>query len=127
MESKLQEVKMIVRPSTWLVASVALPCGLLLAASTVASAHGPGSVAAVARPAAPAPNVEQVHRRRRGGHIGRDVGIGLGILGAAILLNEAARADGRRRYSRDSYCGRLLYRCESGSDWSCEKYEERCM
>ena len=118
---------MKIRTCAPLVVAMALPCAMLFAAPTGASAQGLGAVAGAAKSASPGSAVEKVQRRRGGGRTGRNVGIGLGILGAAIILNEAARAEGRRRYSRDSYCGRLLYRCESGSDFSCEKYEDRCM
>jgi hypothetical protein len=122
---------MRIRSSATFAAALALPCGLLFAASTHALAHGPGSVAGSVRSAAPESLVEQVQRRRgparARGRTGRNVGIGLGVLGAAILLNEAARAEGRRRYTRGSYCGRLLYQCENGSNWSCGKYEDRCL
>ena len=116
---------MKIRPCAPLVVAMALPCAVLFAATTGASAQGLGAIAGAAKAVAPESTVEKVQRRR--GRTGRNVGIGLGVLGAAIILNEAARAEGRRQYSRDSYCGRLLYRCESGSDWSCEKYEDRCM
>lgn len=67
-------------------------------------------------------DVQLVHRR------GRDVAIGIGaLIGTAIILSEAARADGHRRYRRDSMCGRLLYDCEDGSRRACHKYEDRCM
>lgn len=116
---------MKIRSCATLAVAVALPCAMLFAATTDASAQSLGAIAGVTKSAAPDSAVEKAQRRR--GHAGRNLGIGLGILGAAIILNESARAEGRRRYSRDSYCGRLLYRCESGSDSSCEKYEDRCM
>ncbi|KAB2919508.1 MAG: hypothetical protein F9K29_05475 [Hyphomicrobiaceae bacterium] len=101
---------------------VALACALSLAATTNASAHGLGIFSGASTATAPETNVTRIKDRT-----GRNIGIGLGILGTAIILSEAARAEGRRRYSRDSYCGRLLYRCEDGHRWSCERYEDRCM
>ena len=118
---------MKIRSSAPLVVAMALPCAMLFAAATGASAQGLGTVAGATKSVTPASAVEKVQRRRGRGRRGRNVGIGLGILGAAIILNEAARAEGRRRYSGGSYCGRLLHRCERGSNWSCEKYEDRCM
>ncbi len=102
--------------------AVALACALSLAASTNASAHGLGVFSGVSTLAAPETTVTRIKDRT-----GRNIGIGLGILGTAIILNEAARAEGRRRYGRGSYCGKLLYRCEDGHRWSCERYEDRCM
>lgn len=123
---KLRRAELMkIRSCATLAVAVALPFAVLFAATTGASAQALGAIAGTAKAATPESAVEKVQRRR--GRAGRNLGIGLGILGAAIILNEAARAEGRRRYSRDSHCGRLLYRCESGSDWSCEKYEDRCM
>ena len=99
---------------------IALAVALAVAASvpmTTASAQGPMSSI---KQSAPSSDVVPV---RRGG------GLALGIIagvGAAILLSEAARADGHRRYRRSSYCGDLLYRCEDGSRWACRRYENRC-
>ena len=70
---------------------------------------GPGPDVHRIKQSAPSSDVVQV---RRGAAIG--LGIAAGV-GTAILLSEAARADGHRRYRRSSYCGDLLYRCEDGS------------
>ncbi|HEU4377302.1 MAG TPA: hypothetical protein VFR73_01925 [Hyphomicrobiaceae bacterium] len=100
--------------------SVALAVALALAASvpmTTASAQGPMSSI---RQSAPSSDVVPV---RRGGALA--LGIIAGV-GTAILLSEAARAEGHRRYRRNSYCGDLLWRCEDGSRWACRRYEARC-
>ena len=100
---------------------VALAVALALAASvpmTTASAQGPMSTI---RQSAPASDV--VPTRDRG--LGVALGIGA-VVGTAIILSEAARAEGHRRYRRSSYCGDLLYRCEDGSRWACRRYEDRC-
>ena len=99
----------------------ALAVALALATSipmTTASAQGPMSIA---KPSAPSSDVVQVRRR------GAAIGLGIAAaVGTAIILSEAARADGHRRYRRSSYCGDLLYRCEDGSRWACRRYEDRC-
>jgi hypothetical protein len=98
-------------------AVLALPPG----GTAPAVAGGMSMPPSVTKPADDGNLVEPVRRR------GRDIAIGLGILGAAIVLTEAARAEGRRRYRRDSYCGRQLYLCDEGSDRACERYYENCM
>jgi hypothetical protein len=100
--------------------TVALAVALALAASvpmTTASAQGPMSSI---KQSAPSSDVVPV---RRGGAIA--LGIIAGV-GTAILLSEAARAEGHRRYRRNSYCGDLLWRCEDGARWACRRYENRC-
>lgn len=100
---------------------VALAVALALAASvpmTTASAQGPMS--SIKRSA---PSSDVVPAQRRGGALA--LGIIAGV-GTAILLSEAARAEGHRRYRRSSYCGDLLYRCEDGARWACRRYEDRC-
>src|SRR5262245_25737617 len=95
-----------------LASSLALPLGV--------SAQGLSTLSG-AKQSAPSRDVVEVRR---------DVAIGLGIaaaVGTAIILSEAARAEGHRRYRRSSYCGGLLYRCEDGSRWACRRYEDRCM
>ena len=57
---------------------------------------------------------------------GRGLGLGLGILGgvaAAVIISDAARAEGRRR---GGYCSRLLDRCDYGEDWACRRFQYRC-
>lgn len=98
----------------------ALALTLSLGASTGTSAQGVSALPRLAKPADPTGLAEPARRR------GRDIAIGLGILGTAIVLSEAARADGRRRYRRNTYCGRLLYRCDEGSDRACEQYYYDC-
>ena len=59
------------------------------------------------------------------GH-GRGLGLGLGILGgvaAAVIISDAARAEGRRR---GPYCSRLLDQCDYGEDWACRRFHYRC-
>lgn len=105
-----------------LAAAVALACSMSLGAATQVSAHSMTAMPGATKSAAPASDVQQAGRR------GRNVALGIGaLIGTAILLNEAARADGHRRYHRSSSCGRLLYQCEDGSDRSCRRYENRCM
>lgn len=103
-------------------AAVALACSVSVIATTNASAHSMSVMPGATKSAAPSSDVQQVDRR------GRGIALGIGaLIGTAIILNEAARADGHRRYQRSSMCGRLLYRCEDGSEWSCRRYEDRCM
>jgi hypothetical protein len=100
--------------------TVALAVAMALAAGvpvTTASAQGPMSSI---KQSSPSSDVVPV---RRGGAVA--LGIIAGV-GTAILLSEAARAEGHRRYRRSSYCGDLLYRCEDGSRWACRRYENRC-
>ena len=82
----------------------ALAVALALATSlpmTTASAQGPMSSL---KQSAPSSDVVQVRR-------GAAIGLGIAAaVGTAIILSEAARADGHRRYRRSSYCGDLLYR-----------------
>jgi hypothetical protein len=98
----------------------ALAVALALATSlpmTTASAQGPMSSL---KQSAPSSDVVQVRR-------GAAIGLGIAAaVGTAIILSEAARADGHRRYRRSSYCGDLLYRCEDGSRWACRRFEDRC-
>jgi hypothetical protein len=102
-----------------LALAVALACSL---AATTASADSLGAMSSAARAAAPSSDIHQVGSR------GRNTALGIGaIIGTVILLNEAARADGHRRYHRTSSCGRLLYQCEDGRERSCRRYENRCM
>jgi hypothetical protein len=57
---------------------------------------------------------------------GRGRGIGLGIaagVATAIIISQAARAEGRRR---GGYCARLLDRCDYGEDWACRRFHYRC-
>ncbi len=99
----------------------ALAVALALATAlpmTSASAQGPMSTI---RQSAPANDVVQTRDR------GLGVALGIGaVVGTAILLSEAARAEGHRRYRRSSYCGDLLYRCEDGSRWACRRFQDRC-
>lgn len=102
-----------------LALAAALACSL---AATTASADSLGAMSGATKAAAPSSAIHQVGGR------GRDAAIGIGaLIGTVILLNEAARADGHRRYHRTSSCGRLLYQCEDGSERSCRRYENRCM
>src|SRR5262245_5485981 len=101
--------------------SVAVVAAVASALSFTSASSSPLSTSKAANMSTPS-DVQLVHRR------GRDVAIGIGaLIGTAIILSEAARADGHRRYRRDSMCGRLLYDCEDGSRRACHKYEDRCM
>jgi hypothetical protein len=54
------------------------------------------------------------------------VGLGLGIaagVATAIIISDAARAEG---YRRGGYCRRLLDRCDYGEGWACRKFRYRC-
>jgi hypothetical protein len=62
------------------------------------------------------------------GH-GRGVAIGAGVILGAAALAAAANAADAREYRRSRWRQRCRYwynRCEDGSDWACEKYENRC-
>jgi hypothetical protein len=57
---------------------------------------------------------------------GRGIGLGLGIVAGvatAIIISDAARAEGRRR---GGYCATLLDRCDYGEDWACRRFHYRC-
>ena len=57
---------------------------------------------------------------------GRGRGIGFGIaagVATAIIISQAARAEGRRR---GGYCATLLDRCDYGEDWACRRFHYRC-
>ena len=86
----------------------ALAVALALATAspmTSALAQGPQGPMSTIRQSAPASDVVQTRDR------GLGVALGIGaVVGTAILLSEAARAEGHRRYRRSSYCGNLLYR-----------------
>jgi len=99
----------------------ALAVALALAtASPMTSALAQGPTSTI-RQSAPASDVVQTRDR------GLGVALGIGaVVGTAIILSEAARAEGHRRYRRSSYCGEMLWRCEDGSRWACYKYRDRC-
>jgi hypothetical protein len=99
----------------------ALAVALALAtASPMTSAVAQGPMSTI-RQSAPASDVLQTRDR------GLGVALGIGaVVGTAIILSEAARAEGHRRYRRSSYCGNLLYDCEDGVRWACRKYQDRC-
>jgi hypothetical protein len=104
------------RASTAIIAALASSL-----AFSGASAHGLSSTGTVIKQA-PMSDIQLVDRR------GRNLALGIGaVIGTAIILSEAARADGHRRYRRDTYCGRLLYDCEDGIRRACYRYEDRCM
>jgi hypothetical protein len=92
----------------------------LATASPMTSALAQGPMSTI-RQSAPASDIVQT--RDRG--LGLALGIGA-VVGTAIILSEAARAEGHRRYRRSSYCGEMLWRCEDGSRWACYKYQDRC-
>ncbi|MEQ1713058.1 MAG: hypothetical protein ABL908_16875 [Hyphomicrobium sp.] len=68
-------------------------------------------------------------------HTGRNIAIGVGAaLATGIILNEAARAEGRssvRRYDsedgHDRTCRRWRRLCnDEGERWACRKYDNNC-
>ena len=67
-------------------------------------------------------------RSRRNAVVG--VGVGLAALALIAAASQSKKAyAGERSYSRNgygggqNYCGRLLRKCNNGSNWACEKYE----
>ncbi|MDX2265137.1 MAG: hypothetical protein NW215_09225 [Hyphomicrobiales bacterium] len=70
--------------------------------------------------------VTEVRRGRKA------LGIGLGVLGAAVILNEAAKAEERAYYHdrREVYaarqCRRLHFLCEDGDDRACDRFDDLC-
>ena len=68
-------------------------------------------------------------------HTGRNIAIGVGAaLATGIILNEAAKAEGRttvRRYDSDDghdrTCRRWRRLCnDEGERWACRKYDNNC-
>ena len=102
----------------------ALAVALALAtASPMTSALAPGSPGPDVDHPAVTPRVTWCRRAT----VALAIALGIGaVVGTAIILSEAARAEGHRRYRRSSYCGDLLYRCEDGSRWACRKFQDRC-
>ena len=45
------------------------------------------------------------------------------VYATAIIISQAARAEGRRR---GGYCATLLDRCDYGEDWACRRFHYRC-
>ena len=83
-------------------------------------------LAAAKAPAAQA-GQDIVHKtgRRNRGRIA--AGIALGIIGAAAIASQS------HRYHRDSYesrherrCRSWMYRCDSGSYYTCRQFDRRC-
>jgi hypothetical protein len=106
-----------------LFAALAVSASMMLVPAGTASAAGLSALSAKAKPTVEKSALIEVRRR----HHGRNAALGVAaIVGTAILLNEAARADGRRRYRRGSSCWELLDRCEAGSERACYRYEDRC-
>lgn len=67
-------------------------------------------------------------RSRRNAVVG--VGVGLAALALIAAASQSKKAyAGERSYRRNgygggqNYCGRLLRKCNNGSNWACEKYE----
>lgn len=78
------------------------------------------SVALVAFAALMASSDNADARGRRG--VGIGLGIGAAVVGA-IILSEAARAEGYRRGPR---CRRLIAACDDGEGWACRKFHREC-
>lgn len=65
---------------------------------------------------------------------GRNIAIGVGAaVATGIILNEAAKADGRgtvRYYNADDEhnrtCRRWNRKCDDGERWACRKYDNNC-
>lgn len=64
----------------------------------------------------------------------RNLGLGiLGAVGAAVIINEAAKAEERRSraYGDDDVleakrCRRLHFRCKDGDDIACDRFDDYC-
>lgn len=99
-----------------LAVSMALP----LSSSSFAQAASPAGASQSIRTSEGV--VVPVRSRR-----GRNIGLGIAaVVGTAIILSAAARADGRRRYGRGDRCWDLLDRCEDGYRRACYRYEDLC-
>mgnify|MGYP001287641336 CR=1 FL=1 len=60
---------------------------------------------------------------------GRGLAIGAGVILGAAALAAAANSAEARAYRRSRWrerCDNWYYRCERGSDWACEKFENNC-
>jgi hypothetical protein len=104
--------------------------GMSLCAALVLSAAAPAYAAALKSPAPSAG--EQTMTTLIGKKHRRNLGLGvLGAVGAAVIINEAAKAE-EREYRREERfyearrCRVLYSRCQDGDDRACDRFDDYC-
>lgn len=100
--------------------------GLSLPLSSPQALAIPGGLVSKAKPQARIQLAGRRRFRRRRRHGGAIAGaIALGVLGA-IAASEAARANDRRAHRHARSCRKWLRKCDRGSDWACDKFDDNC-